>query len=274
PVLELPVDRPRPPVRSTEGAVLPFAVDPDTVEGLRRLSQECGATVFMTVLSAFAVVLGRYCDADEVVVGSAVANRGRGEVEDLVGFFVNTLVLRMDLSGDPTFAELVGRVRETALAAYGHQDVPFERVVEVVGGDRDRSRSPLFDVMVNFLGDDVGPVRAGDGVVPAVVKFDLSLTVGVSADGLVGGLEFSTALFDAATVERLVSDFVALLAVVAADPGCRLVGLPMSPPNWPEPVSVVPSVGGVHELIAGQPADVVAVVCGGESLTYGGLLSR
>ncbi|MCW6009609.1 non-ribosomal peptide synthase/polyketide synthase, partial [Micromonospora sp. CPCC 205371] len=278
PVLELPVDRPRPPVRSTEGAALTFAVPESTVDGLRAVSRGCGATLFMTVLSAFGVVLGRYCAADEVAVGSAVAGRGRGEVEDLVGFFVNTLVLRLDMSRDPSFVELVGRVRKAVLAALGAQDVPFERVVEVVGGDRDRSRSPLFDVMVNFLGDDVGPVRAGDGVVPAVVKFDLSLSVGLSGGGLVGGVEFRTDLFDVDTVERLVADFVGLLEAVAADPDRRLARLPLSAPDWPQPaLPMPPATGGVHELIAAraqESPDAVAVVAGRHSLTYAGLLAR
>ncbi|MCW6010178.1 amino acid adenylation domain-containing protein, partial [Micromonospora sp. CPCC 205371] len=271
PTLDLPVDRPRPPIRSSAGAVVRFDVPASTVDGLRAVSRECGATMFMTVLSAFSALLGRYCDSDDVVVGTPVANRLPAEAEGLIGYFGNTLVMRTDLSGDPTFRELLGRVRRTALDAYAHQDAPFELLVDALVSDPDRSRTPLYQVMFNYF--TTGDPRDGAELDTVAVNTDLSLTLGPAADGLAGGLEFSTALFDVATVERLVADLVALLGAVAADADQRLTRFPA--PVWPEPsVSVVPSVGGVHELIAGQPADVVAVVCGGESLTYGGLLSR
>ncbi|WP_239153165.1 condensation domain-containing protein, partial [Virgisporangium aurantiacum] len=144
PVLEVVGDRPRPPVRSGLGAAVRFSVDEDVVAGLRAVGHRHGVTMFMVLLAAFDVLLGRYTGQDDVVVGSPIANRGRPEVQDLVGFFVNTLVLRVDLSGDPTFEEVLGRVREVALGAYAHQDLPFEQVVEAVQPDRDLTRTPLF----------------------------------------------------------------------------------------------------------------------------------
>ncbi|MCW6008651.1 amino acid adenylation domain-containing protein [Micromonospora sp. CPCC 205371] len=278
PTLDLPADRPRPPVRSTAGAVLEFAVPKSTVDGLRAVSRDCGATMFMTVLSAVSVLLGRYCDTDDVVVGTAVANRNRAEVEDLVGCFVNTLVLRMDLSGDPTFAELVGRVRNTALAAYAHQDLPFEQLVDAVVVERDRSRTPLFDVLFGYDTTIPEPVLPSDGApLELPTKSDLSVRFGETADGLAGEIQYTTALFDVTTVERMAADLVRLLEAVAGNVGQRLVGLELPAPAWPEPVSVLPAVAGVHELIvsrAQEAPDAVAVVCGDEAVTYAGLLAK
>ena len=146
PVLELPADRPRPLVRSTAGAVARFAVPAETAAGLRAVARDGGATMFMTLLAAFGVLLGRYSGQDDVVVGTPVANRNQAETEDLIGFFVNTLVMRTDLSGDPEFTGLLGRVREVALGGYAHQDLPFEQLVDALVTGRDRSRTPLFQV--------------------------------------------------------------------------------------------------------------------------------
>src|SRR5580693_2865721 len=130
PVLDLPADRPRPPVRSAAGAVRRFTVPAQVAGRLRAVAREAGATMFMTLFAVFAVFLGRYTGLEDIVVGTPVANRNRAEIESLIGFFVNTLVLRADLSGDPSFGELLGRVRSTALAAYAHQDLPFEQLVD------------------------------------------------------------------------------------------------------------------------------------------------
>ena len=150
PVLDLPADRPRPPVRSTAGAVVRFAVPEEVAGRLREVAQRGGASMFMTVLAAFAVLLGRYTGLDDVVAGTPVANRDRAETEDLIGFFVNTLVMRADLSGDLSFAGLLGRVRAMALQAYAHQDLPFEQLVDELVTERDRSRTPLFQVMFDY----------------------------------------------------------------------------------------------------------------------------
>ena len=187
------------------------------------------------------MLLGRYSGQDDVVVGTAVANRNRAETEDLIGFFVNTLVMRTDLSGDPQFTELLGRVRGMALGAYAHQDVPFEQLVDALVTDRDRSRTPLFQAMFDY-DTAVGPGNEGTagyasdnghgagagratGVGAGVslrdglaVKFDLRLILAEDGGGLAGVVEYSTALFDAATTERMCGHLVMLLAAVAADP--------------------------------------------------------
>ncbi|WP_344591682.1 amino acid adenylation domain-containing protein, partial [Actinomadura vinacea] len=295
PVLELPLDQPRPPVRSTEGAATAFTVSAATAEGLRATARAGGASMFMTLLAAFDVLLARYCGADDIVVGTPVANRNRAETEDLIGFFVNALVMRTDLSGDPTFDEVVGRVRETALGAYAHQDVPFEQLVDTLVTERDRSRSPLFQVFFNYVEASGGGQAVADGarldrdqaVGPGTLsaKFDLVLTLGETGDGLAGTLEYSTALFDAATVERMAGHLVTLLDAVAADPGRHVAGLPVLTAaeggriltEWNDTAAAVPEGGGVHELIvtrAAETPDAVAVVSGDVSLTYADLVRR
>ncbi|GAA2061956.1 non-ribosomal peptide synthase/polyketide synthase [Catenulispora yoronensis] len=296
PLLELPTDRPRPAVRSSAGGAVPFEVPADVAERLRALSRHCGATMFMTLFAAFAALLSRHSGQDDVVVGTPVANRNRAETEDLIGFFVNTLVLRTDLSGDPTFAELVGRVRGGALDAYGHQDLPFEQLVEALGVERDRSRTPLFQVIFNYdpAAPDQGPPpgdpssreqgrRPGESPSPELstgvrAKFDLRLVLAERPAGLAGEAEFSAALFDETTVRRLATRLVELLAAVAADPGLRISELPVVTADeqlalaaWNHTAVPVPGAAGVHELVAAQAVErpgAVAVESGGTSLTY------
>ncbi|MGW5658477.1 amino acid adenylation domain-containing protein [Streptomyces humi] len=292
PVLELPTDRPRPPVRSSAGAAVGFAVSEQTADALRMLSRKNGVTLQMTLLAAFSVLLGRYTGSEDVVVGTPVANRNRAETEDLIGFFVNTLVMRTDLSGDPSFRELLGRVRKTALAAYAHQDLPFEQLVDALVTERDRSRSPLFQVFFNYTPQGPEDRRDTDETASRLdvlaapsVNFDLAVAVGDSHGGLEGEIEYSTALFDAGTVERLSGHLVRLLEAVAEDAGRRVGELPVLSggereqvvSGWSGSPVALPSVGGVHELIAGWAAetpDAVAVVSGGRVLTYAGLLAR
>ncbi|MFI2352996.1 non-ribosomal peptide synthase/polyketide synthase, partial [Streptomyces sp. NPDC019443] len=297
PVLELPTDRPRPPVRSTEGAVHRFSVPDGTAEALRALSGRSGTTMSMTLLAAFSVLLGRYAGSDDVVVGTPVANRNRAETEDLIGFFVNTLVMRTDLSGDPSFSEVLGRVRETALGAYGHQDVPFEQLVDDLVVERDRSRTPLFQVLYTYAAADPDDVHheetgaepdadPGRNTGPLPVKYDLMLALAESGGALTAEIQFSAALFEAGTVERMAGHLVTLLEAVAVDAGRRVGEVPLVAAAeldrltrvWNDTAVVLPAaVGGVHEWIAGRAAvspDVVAVVWGDVSLTYGGLLAR
>jgi hypothetical protein len=151
--LDLPTDRPRPAVRSLEGDHLAFALPSHLSEELRRLARQEGATLFMTLLAAFQILLARYSDREDVAVGAPVAGRNRPELESLIGFFVNTVVLRTDLSGEPAFRELLARVKETCQGAYAHQDLPFEKLVEELRPSRDLSRQPLFQVM--FVSHDV-----------------------------------------------------------------------------------------------------------------------
>ncbi|MFC4047960.1 amino acid adenylation domain-containing protein, partial [Dactylosporangium siamense] len=262
PTLNLPTDRPRPAVRSSEGAVLQFAVPAEVAEGLRAVSRGAGASMFMTMFAAYTVLLSGYSGQDDIVVGTPIANRNRAEVEGLIGYFVNTLVLRTDLSGDPTFAELLGRVRAQSLAAFAHQDVPFERLVDELSADRDRSRTPLFQVLFNYFTTEVGDTR------DAVAKFDLRLIASERADGgMTVALHYATRLFDASTIERMSGQVQHLLAQVAADPAVRLSGLSFAPePPLHAPTVDVPVVAGLHELIA--VGDAPAVVCDGETFTF------
>ncbi|MCW6008652.1 amino acid adenylation domain-containing protein [Micromonospora sp. CPCC 205371] len=286
PALELPTDRPRPPSRSSAGAVHRFTVPAHVADRLRSVTRDCGATMFMTLLSAFSVVLGRHCATDDVVIGTPVANRNRAEIEGLIGFFVNTLVLRSDLSGDPAFTELVRRTRATALAAYAHQDLPFEQLVDALGTERDRSRTPLFQVMFTYVPHLPGEVRGepAGGPETKAVKFDLSLTIGAAGDALTGAVEYSTALFDATTIERMTGHLTTLLAAVAGDPALPLSRLPMLTATerqlieeWNDVTAPGLAVDGVHRLIAARAftdPDAVAVIHGGHSLTYAALIDR
>ena len=306
PVLDLPADRPRPPVRSSAGAYTAFTVPAQTAARLREVARDGGATMFMTVLAAFMALLARYCGQDDIVVGTPVANRNRAETEDLIGFFVNTLVMRADLSGDPEFTAVLARVREAALGAYAHQDLPFEQLVDALVTERDRSRTPLFQVLFNYGADDgrlsagqdvragTAPDAGGAGVdalglvdtrLRVTAKFDLRLVVAENNDVLAGVVEYSTALFDAATAERLAGHLGVLLAEAAADAGQRLSELPVLTPDerqqmlvaWNDTAAPRPAAGGVHELIAERVAahpDAVAVVWAGRSLTYGALAQR
>ncbi|MEK7327247.1 MAG: condensation domain-containing protein, partial [Chloroflexota bacterium] len=146
PILELPADHPRPAAQTHRGAHFTFTLDAALTQTLRALSRREGATLFMTLLAAFQTLLHRYTGQDDICVGTPIASRTRAEIEPLIGFFVNTLVMRCNLAGEPGFRELLKRVRETALGAYAHQDVPFEKLVEALGADRDMSRTPLFQV--------------------------------------------------------------------------------------------------------------------------------
>ncbi|MFD8820376.1 AMP-binding protein, partial [Streptomyces sp. NPDC059627] len=291
PVLELPTDRPRPPVRSTEGGAVPFTVPAEVVDGLRKITRENGATMFMALLAGFSVLLGRYCDTDDVVVGTAVAGRNRAETEDLIGFFVNTLVMRTDLSGDPTFAEVLARVRMAALGDYAHQDLPFEQLVDALVTDRDRSRTPLFQVFLNYgQEDDPGrPARErrqdrdDDGVARQLTTADLQVNFGDAGEnGLSGVIEYSTALFDEASIRRLTRHLVTVLRAFTV-PGRRVAELELLSEaergelrSWGSGAEPVVA-GSVLELIGRQARlrpDAVAVVSGERQLTYGELNAR
>ncbi|WP_314413681.1 non-ribosomal peptide synthetase [Streptomyces sp. DSM 40484] len=282
PVLDLPTDRPRRPVRSTDGSVARFSVPAETADALRRLSREHGTTMFMTLLAAFDVLLARYADTEDVAVGTPVANRNRAETEDLIGFFVNTLVMRTDLSGDPSFTEVLRRVRETALGAYAHQDLPFEQLVDDLVVERDRSRTPLFQALFGYTTEG----RGGPSVPGSrPVKFDLMVNLGEDEGALAGEIQYSTALFDAGTIERMAGHLVTLLQAVTVDADRRVGELPLLTAaerdlllhEWTDTVAELPAVAGMHELIAGRAAatpDAVAVVSGELTLTYSQLMAR
>src|SRR2546421_8439484 len=216
-LLELPTDRPRPAVQTFRGATHHFELPKPLSQALKKLSQGEGGTLFMTLLAAFQALLWRYTGQADLAVGSPIANRTRAEIEGLIGFFVNTLALRTDLSGDPSFRELLRRVRQVALGAYVHQDVPFERVVEAVQPERNLSHSPLFQVFFALnqplnsslvLGEVTGtfqPVASG------MAKFDLTMNLVDSEQGLIGEVEYNSDLFEAAKITRMLGHFQTLL---------------------------------------------------------------
>ncbi|MEV1179587.1 condensation domain-containing protein, partial [Nonomuraea sp. NPDC049784] len=237
-------------------------------------------------------MLRTYSGQDDIVVGTPVGNRDRPETEDLIGLFLNTVVLRTDLSGDPGFAELAGRVRRVALDAYANQDLPFEQLVEALQPERDRSRTPLFQVRFDYAqggGDDEldldGLAITAFGVAKGTSQFDLTMVLSDAPGGLDGTIEFSTELFDAATVLRMGGHLAAVLTAVAAEPGLRLSELSVLDDaergrvleEWNDTAVPQRAASGVDELIAARAADhpdTIAVVSGDASLGYGELDAR
>ena len=200
---------------------------------LQSLGRKEGATLFMTLTAATQALLYRYSGQTDFAVGSPIANRTRSELENLIGFFVNTLVLRADLSGEPSFRGLLARVRQEALGAYAHQDLPFEQLVSVLQPDRDASRAPLFQVML-VLQNAPLPVPSSAELELTLLepssdtaKFDLTLNFSEEADGLQAAVEYSTDLFDGATIDRMLGHLQTLLEGVVADPDLAVSALPM-----------------------------------------------
>jgi amino acid adenylation domain-containing protein len=231
-VLELPTDRPRPPIPSFRGVRHSFGLSPELTKALRELGHKEGVTPFMLLLAAFDVLLYRYSGQDDIIVGSPVANRNRTEIEGVIGFFVNILSLRTDMSGNPTFRELVGRVREVCLGAYMHQDLPFARLVEELQPERDLSRNPIFQVVFNFLHNYMMPVpNLMDlslellRVHAATEQFDLTLDFWERPEGLQGSIDYNTDLFDETTIARMVEHLIALLDQITANPDVRITNV-------------------------------------------------
>ncbi|WP_433223095.1 amino acid adenylation domain-containing protein [Dactylosporangium sp. CS-047395] len=220
--LALPTDRPRPPELTYDGGSIEFAIDAELANGIRALADNHGASLYMTMLAAYAALLGRHAHQTDLTIGSPVAGRGAPELEHVIGCFVNTLVMRVDLSGDPTFTDLLLRVRETALNGLAEADTPFEQVVAELNLSRDVSRSPLFQALLavqNYGSGGTGDGLDGYEIRAWATRYDLELYVSDSAGGgLWGQCIFSSALFDAATVHRLIERLVALLRGAVADP--------------------------------------------------------
>jgi len=229
-ILDLPTDRPRPPVQSLRGGLVPFAID---AAPSAALAQRAGATLYMVLLAGWSALLARLADQEDLVVGTTVANRDRTEVERLIGFFVNTLALRVDLTGGPSFGDLLGRLRHRVLDAFAHRDLPFEKLVEELHPARDRSRQPLFQAVLTFQNVPVGRADLGAlALTPVEVegqtaKFDLTLTLVEEAGCLAGRLEYAGDLWDRATVERWAGAFVRLLEGAAAAAEDRVAELPL-----------------------------------------------
>jgi amino acid adenylation domain-containing protein len=235
PLLELPMDRPRPPVQTYRGAACSLHVSPSLSQRIHALSRREGATLFMTLLAALDVLLARYSGQNDVMVGTPIANRTRSETEGLIGFFLNTLPLRTDLSGDPSFRELLGRVRETALGAYAHQDVPFEHLLAELNPPRSLSHSPVFQVMfnlLNFRGSRSEEPPGTSPVLPStegglVAKFDLELYASEEPQGIRLRLVYNRDLFEAERMRELLRHLEVLLEGTVSAPDRRIFELPL-----------------------------------------------
>jgi amino acid adenylation domain-containing protein len=245
PVLHLPSDRPRPAVQSYRGATYPLHLSPTLTQALETLSQQSGTSLFMTLLAAFQTLLYRYTGQEDIAIGSPIANRHRSEVEELIGFFVNSVVIRSNLAGNPSFRELLEQVRQVALQAYEHQDLPFEKLVEELDPERDLSRNPLFQVAFALQNAPMQPLELpGLRLEPAPLpsssaRFDLEVhlwepTHGLrslwqSQEGLSGFIAYSTDLFDRDRMGRLIGHYQTLLEGIVANPDDRLSDLPLLP---------------------------------------------
>jgi amino acid adenylation domain-containing protein len=292
PVLKLPTDRPRPAIQTFQGATQSFMLSATLTESLNALSHQEGVTLFMTLLAAFKTLLYRYTSQEDILLGSPAANRNRVEIEGLIGFFVNTLVLRTDLSGDPTFQELLGRVRAVTLGAYAHQGLPFERLVEELQPERDLSHNPLFQVM--FALQDVlmvsAPALTGLSVSllepdSGAAKFDLTLFVEETGQRLRGLLEYNTDLFSATTITRLAGHFQSLLRGIVVHAKWKISELPLLTEaehhrllvEWNDTGTDYPRHRCIQEFFEAQverTPDTVALVFEEEHLSYAELNRR
>ena len=289
--LNLPMDHPRPAVQTHRGARRAIDLAKDLTERLKELSRKEGVTLFMTLVAAFQTLLYRYTGQEDIVVGTPIANRNRIEIEGLIGFFVNTLALRTNLSGNPTFRELLQRVRKTALEAYEYQDLPFEKLVEELNPERSLSHSPLFQVMFVLQNASAGPRELSGLVLNPVklengtTKFDLSVSLIERSDGLKGSWEYSTDLFNEATIVRIGEHFRRLLEGLTRNPDQSVCELPML--TQPEKHQLLielndtkrdyPRDKCIHELFEEQvkrTPDAVAVVFEDEQLRYRELNQR
>jgi amino acid adenylation domain-containing protein len=290
-VMELPTDHPRPAGPSYRGGRERVEIGPELSEGLKRLSQREGATLFMTLMAAFKVVLMRYSGEEDVSVGTVIANRGRREVEGLIGFFVNTLVMRTDLGGNPSFRELIGREREVCLGAYARQEAPFEKLVEEINPERDLSRNPLFQVMMvlqNAGREELemsGLKVRGIGDETVAAKFDLTLTLTEGGGGIAGSLEYSLDLYEGETIRRMTGHYERVLNEVVRDVEQRIGEIELMSEaerrqiveEWNETGREYGEGRLVHEVIAEQArrnGEAIAVKSERGELSYGELDRR
>jgi len=294
-LLELPTDRPRPATRSDRGDSIGFELGADVAPRVAAVARAADATPFMVLLAAWQALLSRWSGQTDVLVGTPIASRATPDVEGLIGFFANTLVLRGDLSGDPTFRELLARVREATLGAYEHQDLPFEKLVEEINPQRSLGHTPLFQVafVLQNLGGaapSAGPPRLGGARVEPVgrarqsARFDLMLTVAQEAGRTLGSIEYATDLWDAETVRRMLGHYAILLDHALDDPGARVGELPLMGPeeraeleSRARPAATFAVDAPLHVRFATQAArtpHAAAVTFGDASLTYAELDAR
>jgi amino acid adenylation domain-containing protein len=289
-VLDLPADYPRPAVERYRGAQFRFTIPLPVAQALSSLARREGATLFMALLAAFKVLLSRYSGQADIVVGSPIAGRDRSELEGLIGLFVNTLVLKTYLGGAPGFREILGRVRETCLGAYEHQDLPFEKLVEELKPERDLSRNPLFQVMFALQNAPLRPLSLEDLTITPVefdrgaAQLDLALHMQETDEGLLGVFEYSTDLFESGTIERMAGHFVTLLEAAVSEPDRRVSDLPWLTEaerrqvlvEWNATSKSYPETT-IHRLIEEQvrrTPDAVALAFEGRTMSYGELNQR
>lgn len=290
-ILNLPTDYPRSSLRSFNGTRQRFFVPIELTQSLKQLSQQQATTLFTCLLSVFQVLLYRYSGQNDFLLGSPIANRQRGETEGLIGFFANTLVLRAKFSEEICFDELLQQTKQTTLAAYAHQDIPFEKLVELLQPVRSPSYSPLFQVMFAQQGPSVEETN-----VPGLnlslltedsdaAKFDLSLSIGEYQQGLAGKLEYNSDLFQAETIDRLIEHFKVLLAAVVKDPKQKVAHLPLLSTldykiildNWQNFSSQHSDRRCIYEIFEEQAKlqpNAIAIICKGQELTYADLNAK
>jgi amino acid adenylation domain-containing protein len=283
-LLELPTDYPRPPVQRFQGASLPISLSPELTAQLKSLSQQTGATLFMTLWAAFAILLSRYTRQYDIVIGSPIANRTHSQTESLIGFFVNTLVLRLDLSNNPSFEHLLQQARRVALEAYNYQDIPFEQLVEELQPERSLSHSPLFQVMFTLQNAPMSDLALADLKIKPLeiesvnAKFDLTLSLEETAEGLVGELDYNLDLFKTATIERMRGHLETLLTSLVSHPQQSIYELPLLTEAeqrqllaWNHTTTDFSRnktlVSLFEEQVAKTP-ETIAVVFEGQSVTY------
>ncbi|HBE18544.1 MAG TPA: non-ribosomal peptide synthetase [Cyanobacteria bacterium UBA11149] len=291
PVLELPTDYPRPPIQTYSGKQQSLLLSPELSSGIKQLSQKSGVTLFMTLLAAFYILLFRYSRQEDIIIGTPVAGRNRLEIEGLIGFFVNTLALRTNLGGNPSFEELLERVREVTLGALAHQDLSFEKLVEELQPERDMSRSPLFQVMFVLENTPQSTCELPDLTLSTLeidngtAKFDLTISLTESSEEIKGTWEYNTDLFDTATITRMIGHFQTLLEGIVANPSQSIAQLPLLTEaerhqllvEWNNTQTDYPQDKCIHQLFeeqVEQTPDAVAVVFGEKILTYQELNNR
>ncbi len=290
PLLELPTDRPRPPVQTFRGARHQLTLPKSLTAALRDLSQHQGVTLYMSLLAAFQTLISRYTGRNDIIVGTPIANRTLPESEGLIGFFVNTLALRSDISGDPTFVDLLQRVRQATLGGFENQDLPLEELVDALHPQRTESYAPLFQVLFILQNIKpkwelsqltVSPFRIDNGT----AKFDLTLCLLDRADGVAGWIEYAADLFDATRIERMAGNYLAMLEGIVSNPNERVSMLPLLTEaerqrllvDWNESQVDYPANACIHELFevqADRTPGAVAAEFNGEQLTYGELDRR
>ena len=282
PTLELPADRPRPPIQSFRGSMYPFTLSPSLTKAIRRMSQNEGVTPFQLLLGSFVALLQRYSGEDDIVIGSVTAGRERPETQGLLGYFLNTVVMRADVKEDPTFRELIKRMRDLTLQTLEHDCVPFSRLIQEFSSGRDLSRNPFFQVMFS-LEPPMPEVNSAWRLTQMDIdsgasKYDLYLELDERREEILARFHYSTDLFELATIERMAGHWITLLEAATENPNLRVSELPLLTPSerqqlveWNDTRSDYPRNRGIHELFTEQcdrTPDAIAILFGERSLTY------